>query len=817
MRPSPRRTRSWFLHRCLCFSLSSALLWTNLFFAMASTVSAAPAAGADELGPAYDRIRKLQQLLDQSLFDTEALLDSQDYDADLLVEFVESQIAYQAYSGALRGPEGTLVSRSGNALDQCLLLAKLLNDAGYDSRIVRGTLTREQAQDLIENSKGERAWPLAFGEKAKAEEALGLFRSEGSQSENERFEATMGQARSKSEQRYKQLRDLGQAVSSAISGKLPDLTSETFGVELVTEQQDYFWVEYRAEASGGWKAAHPAFAGDEPTPLKATEYFKDEIPPALQHRVRYQAFIETRLGSESSVKPLMAAWERPAANAAFRPQSLMLMPVAKFEEDGQFSLEEGIASAKFYALYLNGVLAPGANVFTLDGLVGPPDALTGAGEFIANVSGKGKQAADLLGEVGSSDTTPRPGGITRVWFEYTLIAPGGSEKTIRRDVVSTLPDGQRLVSGSPVADSEFEEEAKLAFVQSRNLLVATGPVSPAFSMSQLLTNAATASEAVMKLRELERAGKLEASSDALKDLTPVPDVQALNFLAIANGSTGFRREGVDYLASPMVVTFNKGVTRSADELRQFEQTDIVFNARRSFDVENGKVVPTPQHAALRGIWDTYLETQSASLRGAPVAVKSAFGILDTPQSKLQYFGPEDGDDLARAGLDKVSLQLARQELDSGYGLVIPAEFEAGSAAWWRIDPSTGTATGMMVGAGGYGGATVAEFLVVLSITIATLLLYWSYYNCFKTEAGIALFCCLVDSWLTGFVVGALAFLIATLIGTGVAAGAAAMGAATAEAEMVSAIIGLFVLDVPSTFVSFTDFRLNACGRVTGSG
>lgn len=58
-------------------------------------------------------------------------------------------VACQPYAGVLRGPEGTLAARAGNALDQALLLARLLVDAGYGAEVALTTLPEDAARDVL--------------------------------------------------------------------------------------------------------------------------------------------------------------------------------------------------------------------------------------------------------------------------------------------------------------------------------------------------------------------------------------------------------------------------------------------------------------------------------------------------------------------------------------------------------------------------------------------------------------------------------------------------------------------------------------------
>src|SRR5688572_3380542 len=50
-----------------------------------------------------------------------------EFGQERIFRFVAEQIRYQPYAGLLRGAEGTLMARAGNAADQAVLLAALLD------------------------------------------------------------------------------------------------------------------------------------------------------------------------------------------------------------------------------------------------------------------------------------------------------------------------------------------------------------------------------------------------------------------------------------------------------------------------------------------------------------------------------------------------------------------------------------------------------------------------------------------------------------------------------------------------------------------
>jgi hypothetical protein len=124
-----------------------------LFVVDASIVVAQPANDAKQQNSAAastdELIRMIEQItlatltfgetvrpqIDRSTFDQSELLNGLDFDDNEIASFVVEEIAFESYAGSLRGAHGTLLARAGNALDQSLLLATLLNEAGFDAVI----------------------------------------------------------------------------------------------------------------------------------------------------------------------------------------------------------------------------------------------------------------------------------------------------------------------------------------------------------------------------------------------------------------------------------------------------------------------------------------------------------------------------------------------------------------------------------------------------------------------------------------------------------------------------------------------------------
>lgn len=777
----------------------------------------------------YDRLEEFSSLLDKSQTELDELLFALNFDGEQTIRFVSDEISFQAYTGVLRGAEGTLVGRSGNALDQSLLLAQLLKDAGYEARIARGTLEADDARRLVYAMNNELSWPSPFESQAELDRGLLLLASEsagGEQGGAVEVSRVLSEELNSESSQEALVRNIVDASAPLYERRH---TSPDFEAMLVEEQRDYFWVEYRLALADDWQAAHPAFADMDGPTVAVNEYFGDRIPEDLQHRLRVGAFIETRLGDSTRVHSLMSRWERPAANAAFTPQSLTLMPINDFRKAGELDLMGTLAEADFFTLSMNGQLAPGTVVFSLDGLVGPTEAMTGPGAFLATVTEKGMGAAQALSGLGSSNESDEAdqaiGSLERVWFEFSLIAPDGRESRSVREVLSTTESGDKIISGRLAPGDDWKRHARIALMQNREIILATSSVNPAYSVAKHVSYLNDSRRSVDRLVELQLQGALDDKLEEIMELDPVPNYRAFQFLAMANSSTGYEAEHVSYLAQPMLATFNRGFSQKDDALYPYEQTDIVFNARRSVGFEEGKVGRALRASAEKGVWDSHFEALAGSMPGGSATQRSAFDILSSRTQGLVYIGPSETSRLGDLGLKPPFHRVAMNELESGNGLILPGDVGSADAAWWRVDVESGTLTAMMIGPGGYGGATATEYIIkIFGVGLSLVYLLHGIYSCFVNESGLELFCCLFDTILTGALIAAMTYAITAVIvgllqttGTVIIPGAANPAAAGLAAKktsvMVAKVVALFVTVPARTLPKLLDFRLNVCGAI----
>ena len=125
-------------------SVSSVVLFLAIVFPVSAQSDAANSADAEfwEADPAS------RQLIVENY---ENWLQAYEHDTlKSTFEAVATEVRFEPYTGIRRGAIGTAVAQSGNAIDQSLLLARLLRSLGYQVRFVEGTLDASAQAILLE-------------------------------------------------------------------------------------------------------------------------------------------------------------------------------------------------------------------------------------------------------------------------------------------------------------------------------------------------------------------------------------------------------------------------------------------------------------------------------------------------------------------------------------------------------------------------------------------------------------------------------------------------------------------------------------------
>ena len=198
--------------------------------------------------------------IDYSWLDVKARQAKIGADPKAIAAFVQNEIRYEAYAGALRGPRGALLSQAGNSIDRALLLADLLRAAGHRVRFAEGRLSAGQAEQLV---RAGLKPPTAVAPKSPiseiTERALGHFIL------------------------------LGNALDDA-GFKAPTSDASTWD-RTVREAEHHIWVQ--VESGGHWVDLDPSPGVAFGRSLVGVEHAADELDPKLFHVVEVNVEIET--------------------------------------------------------------------------------------------------------------------------------------------------------------------------------------------------------------------------------------------------------------------------------------------------------------------------------------------------------------------------------------------------------------------------------------------------------------------------------------------------------------------------------------------
>lgn len=699
------------------------LLSLGLTFPLAPAVAAQ---GAASTAAARTSLQELASLLEPTQYDVDELgLQLAFEDPEYITAWVKETLRYEAYAGLLRGPQGTLVAGAGNALDQSVLLARLLGDAGLDARVVLGELTDADASTLVMSMFEAGPAGLAAGEGAEAADGGGEAADDAQLA---RLAAAAGTdqatlAAAAKELAAIELQDLDAfhdalAHAQALLAEMDRPLTRVATTDLVTEAKAYAWVEYRLVESDPWVATHPAWPVGVAAPEVAqTRVLTEDVPPELMHHLRIEVTIERKRGDRFETAALMRPWQRPVANLLGHT---IVIGNTALGADGATDLAElgaGMADSAFYAPVLNGSLAPGAMAFDLNGVLVPPDAAANAmaGVFQTGAERVG-DAIGALGAMGGDEPADEQFVLTAQWIDFVLVAPGGEETRHRRTVFDRRPATARAAG-----TGELLDESKLLenLISTYTVMTTGGGVSSAYVASQLLEQAEFHLD-VMDSLAASRAADADVDEDvalleALADYVPKDH---LTLFAASDAVNGVLR-GVAYRAEPAVVALVGTMTPTADASIR-SGVDIIANAKRALHLVEGVVHYDVEGAVFAGAWDTVVERDFLASR-AQDPVNAAGRVGATELSVLTQA------DLAGSGLEHVpphALTAVRNDLSNGYVVMVPATGASGATGagagavaaedwhYWRVDLATGETLGMD-SAGR--GAALTEFQVNLIV------------------------------------------------------------------------------------------------------
>jgi hypothetical protein len=623
-------------------------------------------------------------------FDREALLAEVGTQPAALFEYVRDKTRWVPYRGALRGPRGTQMEGLGNALDRALLLADLLEGAGHRVRLAHGSIPPERAESLWAELAARadrdlqrpatRVAPISSAARRRAAAALGyddaaMARADrtANLSAQEQREDAMGRI-------FPQVTHLAALVEGP-AGEAAD-RRRARDLELL---HDHWWVQL--ESGGEWldlDPASPAHAPGDALAVADETFTAESLPEDLEHRLRVELKVE-RL-PRSMLGEVVYLEIAPIGRSSGGPADRSTGDVLSEQDE-------------WLPVFTIGERTVVQSSFRLTGEVVTTPVLDTGLRKVDRIS----SMFDSMGTTGSDSI------LSRVWIDYTILAPG-HQRSIERVVYDLLDLDQRATGKAPSAPELGQQErVQRAFtlLHRAKILPLVSRLSPEWVSKRMLENAL--SNRLPSLAIAQALGKKDPDG-IRKGLgawqhAPV----TLYNLALARdawslGGRSLFLEGINVLTSHAQLRLGE-----EGETRLQLATDIVANrvAPRPFapgDVWRARLA--------QGVVDTNAEALALTGAGSPVRNNAAEDLrIDLAQGvEWAVFREPRGAEWEAAEWSSADRERIASELDAGNLVVAPRRPGERGLTYWRIDPQTGSTLGL--DSRGWGSAD-KEYLIAL--------------------------------------------------------------------------------------------------------
>ncbi len=612
--------------------------------------------------------------LDQSTYDIDIVSNSAcDGSAKYIENVVSSRVTTQIYDGVLKGANGALTSGAANSWDQALLLMKVLELCGRETRLATATLSIKEAENLFSS--------MHLGAKKDAVSDPSLLLQAGeillelgaSPDYVADFVSNFGKLPPRG-QAVPEVLDASIDLVEALGSVMPDGQTQT--KRAIEHASRYAWVQSRMPGEKEWLDHHTAF---EPTETLVPEkVVTNGVPEKAVHRVSISVELIVSDGAgETEAKPLIKETTYDFLNASRFGTTLSILPDT-LNQDGVGRISDAESYAVFFSGQENSPIA-----FSLDGSVF--DAR--AGKVGNAFSGLADGLAGLGSGIGGSALSDEP------------------EKPSAQAVVATI----RILP-------PFEAEPIVSTRDIWTLEQFDSGVTPAgiWTMFFLGGDAAFGElfqSFVDNFRILED-GDIPRPENEFASAT-----MSLAFELGVNSASA--DDTLLYRNSPLATI--TGV-QFVDPDRMRASYDIVNSGLLGFEKSSGQWRPAPHVALIAGVTETLLETgfrDGAPYKAEWVSPQSAWQSL----SKNERFLPiRSKEELSEVDVTKTVKKHIIRKLDEDSLILLALERPT---AWWHVNLETGVVTGYdQYGRGGF-----SEEIFMIDVALSTAWLIKSVQDC----------------------------------------------------------------------------------------
>lgn len=606
----------------------------------------------------------------------EDMLWDLEYDVERIFRFVADDVAYEAYSGALRGAKGAYWGLAGNSVDQAILLADLLTHAQVSVRFAVGELDNDEADKLLDSTRIDAATARAQAQKLGAGDRADFDHYPGLTLEQRSTLQSPEGLRALLVERASARLDEGlTTIQAALASEAVELPDPEFSLP-DRERRQHLWVQYAAGPE--WIDLDPSFPDAEPGRAYArqTETW-DAIPVELFHRVQFRAVVEKIAGGQ-------AVREDSFVHGA-RAADLVGVPVVVAHVDPNALRDLGVSIAGFIE---------GTTQFV-------PSLLAGeAGETGNPVTiGVGEGALDVLGTSGSE------GEAIAEWLEIEVSPVDAPSRIVTREVFDRIGIDRRatgavdLASLAPVELTDTPELGQTFLPLEAVWLIGVvgGRIPASYFAQDYAIEDVEADMAVLVhgYHAARDALQIEIAADrGYRWYHNEPNLTAARVAPVAVAADQFRiSAALDILHQGYGVVPLAGATPAVHPL---VLAGVLAHVAERAGADAGAELSPEAPPPAGSVAQVFEEAARAG-----VSIRTL-----TPQSN----------DLANLAVSGAAKARIAEALAAGYVVVVPERaitlngIEA--VGWWQVDPQSGRTFDLMEN--GTGGSPMGEETVIIA-------------------------------------------------------------------------------------------------------
>jgi hypothetical protein len=678
---------------------------------------------ADQLEKLFDALEEAMQDLPRDTFDPEAIIKKVGKNPTELFEWVRDNTYLVPYRGSLRGPTGVLMDRLGNSLDRALLLHDLLHLAGYEARLVHGTLSEGQVKELMKKIRSIPKEIMEEPQRLSSQKMDNLIEKYAYkyQWDQERIKKSINKNIREQEKLVMELTKRVKEQTSVIYQEVEKFRKDqNYDEEKIKKSalKFHWWVQLRKDDI--WSDMDPALSNAEPgkrlTEVKNV-YQPDNLEDDLIHRVVIRVFVEQWKNEqlkehqvfEYPLKPL----ELFSKQVLLRhipmdwPEDLNLLE----DKDPLQNLKSAVLNQKEWLP----ILSVGSNQISSSSFKDTGEINDTPGKK----SGPGVSGISrgILGGLSGKEEDKEDSFLTAEWIEYEIHSPEYPVQKIRRHVFDSI--GPALRKTDKIHKPTFSESQNLdrnfALFSETEILFQVCNLSSSYLTYELAKNLLANRDTLSDMLRQSDPLKSKNIYKKLIKITPLPGPEYC--LALARKTWNQECHDV-YLDRPNILAYHRGIKRdSKDNLLSFNGFDIITNelAVHSSSKQN------PFYTRLtQGVFDTNAE--AFLLKNSERIVKNTanfFAKSDVLGVKWMIIQDPHDQAWKKAKLPEDVRIRIEDDLSNGYIVILPQKViqtEVGSLVnWWRINSETGNTLG--IGENGKGQGNVEYALLMGSAFI----------------------------------------------------------------------------------------------------